>query len=109
MHAVEQQLQRLAQRPIGAEHADAFRIAVELDLYGLRLFFRFDPRVRLRRHVGLFRLASQRPISAEHTAAFRIAVDLDRYAVRLLFRLRRRVGLFPVAAQRQAGAEQTDA
>jgi hypothetical protein len=69
MLAVEQQLQRLAQRPIGAEHADAFRIAVELDLYGLRLFFRFDPRGRLRPHGGLFRLASQRQVGAEHTDA----------------------------------------
>ena len=63
MRAVEQQLQRLAQRPIGAEHADALRIAVELDLYGLRLFF------RLRRRVGLFPVAAQRQSGAEPTDA----------------------------------------
>jgi hypothetical protein len=77
MLAVEQ-LQRLAQRPIGAEHTDAFRLAVELDLYGLRLFFRFDPRVRLRRHVGLLPLAAQRQVGGEHTDAFRL---FSRHAI----------------------------
>ena len=114
MLAVEQ-LQLLAQRPIGAEHTGAFRIAVKLDLYGLRLFFRFDPRVQLRRRVGLLPLAAQRQVGAEHTGAFRIAVERDLYGLQLFFRfdprvrLRRRVGILPLAAQRQVGGEHADA